>query len=208
VKMSKSLNNFVSIRDALAAHRPQVIRFFILSGHYRSPLDYTAEGIDGAARGWERLAGAYTAVQQRLAAAGGAASEQSSAVKTLTEDVRLRFREAMDADFNAPAALSVLFDLTREVNTALAAAQPPARADLEAFAALYRELAGGVLGILPDADGASAERESALLHLLVDLRNEARQRKDFALSDAIRDRLAAMGVTLEDGKDGTTWKIQ
>jgi cysteinyl-tRNA synthetase len=208
VKMGKSLNNFVTIRDALGKYRPQAIRFFILSGHYRSPLDFSAAGMESAARGWERFAGAYTAVQQRLAAPGGSAAPQSSAANNLAEDVRRQFREAMDDDFNAPAALSALFDFTREVNIALAAATPPTRTDLEAFSALYRELAGDVLGILPGGEAASAERESALLRMLVDLRKEARARKDFALSDAIRDRLAAMGVILEDGKDGTTWKLQ
>jgi cysteinyl-tRNA synthetase len=209
VKMSKSLNNFVSIQDALAKYRAQTIRFFILSGHYRSPLDYSEAALEGAARGWERLTGAYTAIQQRLSAPGPAdVNTESSAASGLLEDVRQRFRAAMDDDFNAPAALSVLFDFTREVNTGLGSAKGPGRRDLELFAALYRELAGDVLGLLPENGGASAERESSLLRLLVELRKEARARKDFAISDAIRDRLAAMGVILEDGKDGTTWKIQ
>jgi cysteinyl-tRNA synthetase len=79
---------------------------------------------------------------------------------------------------------------------------------LEAFLGLYRELAGGVLGVLPLKGAASGDRESPLIRLLMDLRNEARARKEWALSDSIRDRLAAMGIVLEDGKDGTTWKIQ
>ena len=209
VKMSKSLNNFVSIRDALAKYRAPTIRFFILSGHYRSPLDYSEAAMDGAQRGWERLTGAYAAIQQRLSApALTPVGAESSAVSDLLEDARRRFREAMDDDFNAPAALSVLFDFTREVNTGLGSAKGPGRKDLELLAALYRELAGDVLGLLPENAGASVERESSLLRVLVELRNEARARKDFALSDAIRDRLAALGVILEDGKDGTTWKIQ
>jgi cysteinyl-tRNA synthetase len=210
VKMSKSLNNFVSIRDALAKYRAPTIRFFILSGHYRSPLDYSEEALAGAQRGWERLAGPYVTLLQRLAASASLPSgdNESSAVSSLLEDVRRKFCEAMDDDFNAPAALAVLFDFTREVNTSLGSVHGPGQKDLELFAGLYRELVGGVLGLLPEATTASAERESSLIRLLVGLRNEARARKDWALSDAIRDRLTSIGVVLEDGKEGTTWKIQ
>jgi cysteinyl-tRNA synthetase len=208
VKMSKSLNNFVSLRDALASYRPEAIRFFILSGNYRSPLDYSEEAMQGAVRGWERLTGAYPALLQRLAAPAAEAPPQSSAASGLVEDVRRRFRRAMDEDFNAPAGIAALFDFTREVNTALASDKGPGRKDLELFAALYRELAGDVLGLLPKADSGSRERESSLIQLLVALRNEARTRKDWPLSDSIRGRLAEIGVILEDGKEGTTWKIQ
>ena len=206
VKMSKSLNNFVSLRDALAAYRPEAIRFFILSGNYRSPLDYSEEAMQGASRGWERLVGGYPALLQRLAAAPQS-GPISSAASDLAEDVRGRFRQAMDEDFNAPAAIAVLFDFTREINIRLAAQKAPGQKDLEQYAALYRELAGDVLGLLPKADAGSHARESALIQLLAALRHEARARKDWALSDSIRDRLAEIGVVLEDGKEGTTWKV-
>jgi cysteinyl-tRNA synthetase len=208
VKMSKSLNNFVSIQDALARYHPEAIRFFILSGNYRSPLDYSEEAMQGASRGWERLVGSYPALLQRLAAPESQDSPQSSAASDLTENIRRRFRQAMDEDFNTPSAIAVLFDFTREVNTRLALEKGPGHKDLELFAALYQELAGGVLGLLPKADPGSRARESSLIRLLVTLRNEARARKEWALSDSIRDRLAENGVILEDGKEGTTWKIQ
>jgi len=208
VKMSKSLNNFVSLRDALMAYRPEAIRFFILSGNYRSPLDYSEEAMQGASRGWERLVGGYPALLQRLAALPPQNGPVSSAASGLAGDIRDRFRRAMDEDFNAPAAIAVLFDFTREVNIRLAAEPAPGQKDLEEYAALYRELAGDVLGLLPKADAGSRARESSLIQLLAALRHEARARKDWALSDSIRDRLAEIGVTLEDGKDGTTWKTQ
>jgi cysteinyl-tRNA synthetase len=207
VKMSKSLNNFVSIRDALKDHRPEAVRFFILSGHYRSPLDFSEDALGGASRGWERLIGPYETLVQRLASPPPAGGNISSAASAVVETTRRRFREAMDDDFNAPAALAVLFDLTREVNNSLGMEKGPGREDLEAFVRLYQELAGDVLGILPKKSAASGDRESPLIRLLVELRNEARGRKDWALSDSIRDRLAKMGIVLEDGKDGTTWKI-
>jgi cysteinyl-tRNA synthetase len=208
VKMSKSLNNFVSIQDALAKYRPEAIRFFMLSSNYRSPIDYSGEALEGASRGWERLVGGYPALLRRLGPAAPQDAPISSAASELGEDVRRRFRQAMDEDFNAPAAIAVLFDFTREVNTRLGADKAPGRQDLELFAALYRELAGDVLGLLPEGDAGSQARETSLIQLLIALRNEARARKDWALSDSIRDRLSEAGVLLEDGKDGTTWKIQ
>jgi cysteinyl-tRNA synthetase len=208
VKMSKSLNNFVSIQDALVRYRPEAIRFFMLSSNYRSPIDYSEEAMQGASRGWERLAAGYPAVLQRLASAGPQDAPLSSAASELTEDIRGRFRQAMDEDFNAPAAIAVLFDFTREVNIRLGAAEAPGKQDLELFSALYRELAGDVLGLLPEGDPGSGARESSLVQLLIALRNEARARKDWTLSDSIRGRLAEIGVLLEDGKEGTTWKTQ
>jgi cysteinyl-tRNA synthetase len=208
VKMGKSLGNFVTIRDALTKYRPGAIRFFVLSGLYRSPLDYSDDALSGASRGWERLVGPYEAITQRLAAMPGGSGSISSAVSALADDVRRRFRQAMDDDFNAPAAVAVLFDFAREVNNALGAASGLGREDLEAFAGLYRELAGDVLGLLPVKGGASGEKEAPLIRLLIELRNEARARKEWALSDAIRDRLGQIGILLEDGKDGTTWKNQ
>jgi len=208
VKMSKSLNNFISLKDALARYRPEAIRFFILSGLYRSPMDYSEEAMQGAGRGLERLVGGYPALVRRAAALPPQDAPISSAASDLAEDVRRRFRQAMDEDFNTPAAIAVLFDFTREVNIRLSAENAPGRNELEQYAALYRELAGDVLGVLPKGDAGSQARESSLVQLLVTLRNEARARKEWAVSDSIRDRLAEIGVVLEDGKEGTTWKIQ
>jgi cysteinyl-tRNA synthetase len=208
VKMSKSLNNFVSLRDALAQYRPEAIRFFIMSGNYRSPVDYSEDAMQGAVNGWERLIGPYTALVQRLAAPAVGDTEQSSAANRLIEEIRRRFREAMDEDFNAPGAIAALFDFTREVNIALGSQKGPGRKDLEGFAALYRELAGDVLGLVPAKSAGDGGKESSLIQLLISLRNEARERKDWTLSDAIRDRLEEIGILLEDGKDGTIWKYQ
>jgi cysteinyl-tRNA synthetase len=212
VKMSKSLGNVLTIKDALKKYRPEALRFFILSSHYRSPIDFSDEALMAASRGWERLTGPAQAVRERLKSPPQAATEGDDGefLKTLAE-YQARFVAAMDDDFNAPAAIAVLFDLARVVNSLLNAAEaPPTRRVLEAVDALYRELGGQVLGIVPEqaSAGASAEREAALIRLLIDMRAEARQRKDFAASDSIRQRLAGLGITLEDGKEGTTWRIQ
>ncbi len=208
VKMSKSLGNVLTIKDALQRWRPEAIRFFTYSAHYRSPIDFSEEALAAATRGWERAIGPALAVRNRLrspALPEGDATEIAPALN----DLKQKFIEAMNDDFNIPVAVSVLFDLAKLTNTLLAAEPPPGRGSLEAVEALYRELAGQVLGLLPEttAAGANAEREAELIRLLIELRAEARTRKDFAASDRIRDRLKALGITLEDGRSGTTWKF-
>jgi cysteinyl-tRNA synthetase len=208
VKMSKSLGNFLTIKDALKRWRPEAVRFFILSGHYRNPIDFSDEALEAAAKGWERLAAPALAVRERLRApalAGGSDGEVTAALA----EARTQFLAALNDDFNAPAALAALFDLAKVVNTLLNSERAPGRATLEAIDAFYRELGGQVLGVIPEQAGsaASAEREAGLIRLLLQMRAEARTRKDFAQSDTIRDRLKDLGVILEDGKDGTTWKF-
>jgi cysteinyl-tRNA synthetase len=206
VKMSKSLNNFVSIRDALAKYRPEAIRFFILSGHYRSPLDFSEEAMAGANRGWQRLIGPYKNLSRKADEPGSEKGKISSAVSDIIADTRRRFRTAMDDDFNAPPAIAALFDFSGEVNSMLEAEREPKRSDVEALTALYRELAGDVLGLLPKGDPASEARENGLIQMMVELRNDARARKDWKTADRIRDDLEKLGILLEDGKSSTTWK--
>jgi len=208
-KMSKSLGNFYTIKDALKLHRPEVIRMFILGAHYRSPVVFSEEALDAARRGWERIYGAVRLTREKLRSApeGDAGSDFQA---TLAQ-AREAFTRAMDDDFNAPGAIAALHDLTREVNTLLNGEQPVGRAVLEAIDQTYRELGGQVLGIVPDEDAAagsgSAEREEGLIRLLIELRAQARADKNFELSDLIRSRLTELGVTVEDRADGTVWRI-
>jgi len=208
VKMSKSLGNVLTVKDALKRCKPQALRFFILSGHYHSPIDFSEEALAAAAKGWERAIGPALAVRERLRSPSLREDADDSLTAAIAE-TKGKFVEAMADDFNAPAAIAVLFDFAKVANTLLNAEAAPGRASLEAVDALYRELAGQVLGILPEATTTteSAEREAGLIRLLIEMRAEARKRKDFAQSDAIRDRLKEIGVILEDGKEGTTWKI-
>jgi cysteinyl-tRNA synthetase len=208
VKMSKSLGNTLTIKDALKRWKPEALRFFILSGHYRNPIDFSDEALEAAARGWERAISPALAVRNRLRSPGLPDGSSSDVASALAE-IRADFVAAMDDDFNSPAAIAALFELSKLTNTLLNAEATPGRAALEAVAALYDELGGQVLGLLPRASVAtgSAEREAGLIRLLIEMRAEARQRKDFAASDKIRDRLREIGVTLEDGKSGTTWKM-
>jgi len=209
VKMGKSLGNSVTIRQALQQYPAEILRFFILSSHYRSPIDYSEDALSGAARGWKRLIAPALAAQQALRQPKASENTAVDFAYSL-ENTRAEFSAAMNDDFNAPGALAALFGLAKQVNTLLAEHPRPDDATLHAIAALYQELAGDVLGVMPhasEATGANAGREEKLIRLLANIRAEARARKDFATSDKIRDKLGQAGVTLEDGKSGTTWKI-
>jgi len=193
-KMSKSLGNFFTVREVLARYRPEVLRYFILTSHYRSPLNYSDENLEQAKAALGRL---YLALRGLPHAA--AAPESAH---------RRRFVAAMNDDFNTSEALAVLFELAREINRLRSE-------DAEAAARLGAELRelGGVLGLLQadpeiylkgeDAgEGLAAEEIEALIAR----RTAARKRRDWAEADRIRDALAAQGILLEDGPQGTRWR--
>ncbi|MCA9965215.1 MAG: hypothetical protein KC423_13255, partial [Anaerolineales bacterium] len=147
-----------------------------------------------------------TREQLRHAAAG----EANPAVLAMLDGVKADFIEKMNDDFNAPAALAVLQELTRKVNTLLNEQGPHTQDTLQAIDQLYRELGGDVLGIVPEqADaGANAEREDGLVRLLINLRAQTRANRDWATADQIRNQLKELGIALEDRADGTIWKAE
>ncbi len=207
VKMSKSLGNVVNIKDALIDYRPDVIRMFMLSAHYSNPVDYSDGALDSAQAGWERLYGAVRLTRNTLANAP--AGDDGSSFNERLAKAKADFNAVMDDDFNAPKAIAVLQDLTRDVNTLLNSGSAIGKTTLEAINTTYKELGGDVLGIIPavDSTGSSnAQREDGLIKMLIDMRNQARKSKNFAESDRIRDELAKIGVTLEDRADGTIWR--
>jgi cysteinyl-tRNA synthetase len=208
VKMSKSLGNFVTIKDALRKYRAEAIRFFILSSHYRSPVDYSGEALDAAEAGLQRLLGPVALVRERVRAAS--VGEGDPGVLALLDNQRERFCDAMDDDFNAPAALAVLFDLTTEVNKLLSAEAALTRGTLEAIDGTYQSLGGRVLGIVPDQlhPETNWDMLDGLVKLLIEMRAQARQSKDYTRADDIRDRLSDLGVALEDRPEGTTWRLR
>jgi cysteinyl-tRNA synthetase len=208
-KMSKSLGNLITIKEALAKHSPDAIRLFILSSHYRSPLTVTDDGWDAAEKGIERL---HQATLRN-------SSNKSSVFDA--EDYRLRFIEAMDDDFNTAQGIAALFDLARDINRT--AEEGKSIFDAQA---ILMELSG-VLGLtfakaevqldpapyiaLAKESGISvgeAQSASYYINQLIEKRIEARKSKDWALADKIRKSLAAHGITLEDTPQGTTWKYK
>jgi len=208
IKMSKSLGNTMTVTDALKRWRPEAIRTFILSGHYRKPVDFTAEAVDSASRGWQRLWGAVQLTRERMESAPD--GDLDNDVATLLENTRRRFDEAMNDDFNSSAALAALQDMTREVNRFLGENDSASRQSLEAIDRLYRQLGGDVLGIVPETvgEGSNRARVDGLVGLLAELRSEARDRKDWATADEIRKRLSEVGIQLEDRSDGTSWRLE
>jgi cysteinyl-tRNA synthetase len=209
-KMGKSLGNFTTIKDALKKHGPMTIRFFVLNGHYRSPTDFSDAALEGAGRGYERLIGTVSTVRQRLASEETEGQTSAAgAFRQVIEEHEARFLAAMDDDLNTPQALAALFDLNRAVNTLLNSGESIDRGTLAAIDAVYRALGGDILGVIPDElpQEAGGGLDNALMDILIDLRAEARKRRDWATSDAIRDRLAEIGVALEDRPEGTAWRV-
>ena len=206
VKMGKSLGNFTTVKQVLAEYDPLILRFFILSSHYRSPTDFSDPALDGAGKGLDRLLGTVRAVRERLETASESDLDQD--VDALLQNHKARFLEAMDDDFGAPKALGVLFDLAREVNRRLNEGAPLSRVSLQAIDDLYCELGGKVLGLVPDvlAQRTGAGLEADLMRLIIEIRQEARQARNWVQADAIRHRLAELGIALEDSPEGTTWR--
>ncbi|HEX3000307.1 MAG TPA: cysteine--tRNA ligase [Armatimonadota bacterium] len=219
--MSKSLGNFVTIDEALKNHSPEALRFYLLQAHYASPIDFAwdaerkvSPSIEEAQRGLDRLYGALQAATQWLqaapAAAAGEPSAEAKALDTQRQQSRDQFYEAMDDDFNAPRAAGTLFTLAAAINrfTGIAGPAGTDRTVVEAAQAELKSL-GMVLGILEQQAAPSAfDGLDAVLDLVIAWRQAARKRKDFALSDQIRDDLQAAGILLEDHPGGkTSWRI-
>ncbi|MBZ0301761.1 MAG: cysteine--tRNA ligase [Anaerolineae bacterium] len=208
-KMSKSLGNFFTVKDALAKYRPEIIRTFILSAHYSNPVNFHDESLLAASGGWERLYGAVRQTRQRMNSAPE--NDEGNAFQERLDKARTDFKGAMDDDFNGPKALAVLQELTRETNTLLNSGSTIGLPVLNAIHETYSELGGTVLGIIPASDAAGAsngQREAGLIDLLITLRAQARAQKNYAESDRIRDELAGLGVILEDGSGGTIWRTE
>jgi len=205
-EMHKSLGNFVTLREAFKQYSPLAIRFFILGSHYRSPLDFTETALQAASKGLERIHGAVQAVRERLAWAESGELDEEFAAKLA--EYKRRFIEAMDDDFNTAIAISILFDLTREVNTLLDSGETVSRETLEAIDNLYRELGGDVLGIIPDEFPTRvAGLEEPLIELLIETRAKLREAQRWDLADEIRARMGELGIVLEDRPEGTRWRI-
>lgn len=208
VKMGKSLGNMMTINDALYKRnwKAEALRMFILTSHYAGPIDFSEEAIGAATKGWQRIAGAVHLTRTQLAQA--AAGETSPEVQTLVEKTTADFEEKMNDDFNSPAALAVLQDYTRAVNTLLNGDEPLSAGSLTAIEATYVKLGGDVLGIIPDGMGSDAgsDKMDGVMQLIIELRAMARANKDWAAADKIRDGLKSLDIALEDRPDGTIWK--
>ncbi|MFQ3249469.1 MAG: cysteinyl-tRNA synthetase [Glaciecola sp.] len=196
VKMSKSLGNFFTLRDVLKVHDPETLRFFLMSAHYRSQLSYSQDSISQAKAGLERL---YTSMRD---------AQPNMDVDLALGGYLTRFEAAMNDDFNMPVAFSVLFDVAKDLNKA------KDESTANDLAGVLKKL-GGILGILQmkptdylqgNVAGEEGDEFAAKVEALIEQRNTARANKDWPAADAARDGLNELGVVLEDGPEGTTWR--
>lgn len=192
-KMSKSLGNFFTVRDVLKKYDAESVRYFLISGHYRSQLNYSQDNLDQARSSLERI---YTALR----------GVTPIAVELTDNEYAIKFRKAMDDDFNTPEALSVVFELAKELNRIKETDDNKA----SQLSFILRSL-GEVLGIAQQVptdflQGDQEDDEVAIIEALIIQRNQARSDKDWAMADDARDKLNEMKIVLEDSAAGTTWR--
>jgi cysteinyl-tRNA synthetase len=216
-KMGKSLGNFITLKQLFSgqhetlsrAYDPLAVRQLILQSHYRSPIDFSDAALTAAQSGYDRIAEAVIALRKQIGRAKRGAIDASAA--TELERLKGRFEEAMNDDLNTAVALSVIFELVKLSNRLVAESSVTVET-LQAVEDTFNRLGGDVLGIVrkeyPHAAGGDEALVDHLIGLLIQQRQEARKKKDFAAADAIRNKLAEFGIVLEDSPAGTTWRRQ
>lgn len=197
-KMSKSLGNLVTIEDFLSKHDADALRMTILNSSYRGPLSYSEDIVAQAEKGFERLRSAL-----RPASGNQRHPETAEALSKQMEETHQGFVEAMDDDFNTAGALGKLFDLVRATNQARDAGL--GQEHLQPAQDTLKELTA-VLGLRLEKETKQGAEAAPFIDLLIEIRTELRKQKLWQLSDVVRNKLSEMGVTLEDSKDGTTWR--
>lgn len=223
-KMSKSLGNFFNVREILEKYDPEVVRFYMLSTHYRSPLDFDDSKLEMNKKSLARLHNALDNLETILknsslgdsSADVGDLNKECTKLKGAVLKAEQGFREAMKDDFNTALAVASLFDLARDINSFIGSISSrfgqvlpdSARQTLEEAKDKYLQL-GGVLGLFEkrgSAEDGSSEMIEKLMDLIIDVRQEARAKKDWAIADAIRNKLGELGIVLEDSPQGVRWK--
>ncbi|PAV27922.1 cysteine--tRNA ligase [Virgibacillus profundi] len=199
-KMSKSLGNFVLTRDLIEQHDPQVLRFFMLSVHYRNPINFTEELLEGAHNSLDRIKTAYSNLEHRKESSLNLEKDTNKWLEKVNA-FKQQFEKEMDDDFNTANAISVLFDLTKEANVYLQSNQTSSNV-IEAFQEAITTLLS-VLGITLQEDSVLLDEE---IEALIEERNEARSARNFARADEIRDMLKEKNIILEDTAQGIRWK--
>ena len=207
-KMGKSLGNFITLPELFSgshpkldqAYSPMTVRFFILQAHYRSTLDFSNEALQAAEKGYRRLMDAWRALPE-------APSSSSSASVPGISAIREKVEEALCDDMNTPVAIAHLFEAVKLINAGTLSAE-----DKAAMKQLFDDVVGGILGLVDDEAGQGSEKwEKALdgaMEIVLESRRKAREEKNWAESDRIRDRLAASGITVKDTKEGPVWSLE
>lgn len=211
-KMGKSLGNFTPLKDAYKKWDPIALRFFILESHYRSNTDFSEEAIQAATKGYQRLLGYVQRVRYHLKnvpANQAGNPEIADKIENYLNDAQQKFNAAMDDDFSTPQAIAVLFDLGRSLEPLLQNSADLSMAILNKINEFYQKNGGDVLGIISDTitEESNVNIIDDLMQLLIDIRNQSRKEKNWAIADQIRNKLNEAGVVLEDHPNGTHWKI-
>ena len=201
-KMSKSLGNFFTVRDITAQYDPMVLRLFMLSAHYRQPLNFSREVMDQAKAGYERILNCTDRLKELMAAAkGGEMSPEELEKKEAVEGFIRSFEEAMEDDVNTANAESALYEIVRLANAS--ATEQSSAAFLTYLNGVIKTLCDGVLGVVSERKQENLDAE---VEALIAERQEARKAKNFGRADEIRAKLSAMGIILEDTREGVKWK--
>jgi len=207
-KMGKSLGNFITLEELFTgshrlleqAYSPMTIRFFILQAQYRSTLDFSNEALQAADKGLARLMAANRQLNR---------IKPSATSSVMVESLKEKVYEALNDDLNSPVAIAVLFDWVRQINLLAEGKETINESDLHELKSFFRTVIFDILGLIDDHMSGSkhAELAAKLVEMLLNMRLEAKQRKDFATSDRIRDELAKLGVIVRDRKDGFDWEL-
>ena len=212
-KMGKSLGNFITLEEFFTgnhpllsqAYSPMTIRFFILQAHYRGTVDFSNEALQASEKALQRMQEGYRRLHELKAS-------ETSTIDIA--DIERRCQEAMDDDLNTPVVIATLFDACRAINQVNDGIASATAADIDSLKRIMDTYLVQILGIVPDAASASGADAASLkpyeeaVDLLLDIRREAKQKKDWATSDFIRDRLAAIGFDVKDTKDGYEWSVK
>lgn len=205
-KMSKSLGNFITIKDALQKCEPDVLRLFFASSHYRSPIDFSEENLRSSKGLLDRLQATYDKLQKLLERSQNVSTLQESQLIEVVSQHKKKFVEAMDDDFNTPAAIAVIVNLAKETEKSIASGL-----DEKTLRQIFETLKDmcSIIGIFEGREVKKPSRDisTELVNLIVEIRDEARNKNDWEMSDRIRDRLKKIGVVLEDTAEGTKWRV-
>ncbi len=215
-KMGKSYNNFITLPQFFSGkhplliqpYAPMTIRFFILQAHYRSTVDFSNDALQAAEKGYQRLMESWKKLQRLCD--GQKVKGMPEVEMKYVEDLRTKLYDAMNDDLNTPIVVSHLFDACRTINTIADRKASIATEVVQALTALFRSFAFDVLGLAEDVSSAGKAREAAyasVVDMILEQRQQAKKEKNWALSDAIRDRLTALGFEVKDTKEGAFWTL-
>lgn len=207
-KMSKSLGNFFLLRDVLKEYDGRVVRFFVLSSHYRKPIDFSDNELNQSKAGLERIENAIVRCEEKLKESSCENGNSLAELLTMQKMTEEKFINCMNDDFNTAGAIGSIFELVKELNKVLELEiNEDGKTVLQQVQKYIKYVMEEVLGVIVVKEKKVGDLTTELVEFILELRREARKNKDWEFSDKVRDRLAELGIQIKDGKDKTTWSI-